>query len=188
MAKLIYATLASLDGYVNDEHGRFDWAFPDDEVHAFFNDLTRSAGTHLYGRRMYEVMHVWDGVDADGDERPVIRDFAAIWQAADKVVYSSTLEEVSTARTRIERSFDPEAVRRMKDEAAADLSIGGPTLARAAFAAGLVDEIHLVLAPVSVGGGTAALPTDLRVDLEPRGERRFAGGMVHLHYACRLSG
>jgi dihydrofolate reductase len=185
MAKLIYATLASLDGYIADEQGNFDWARPDEEVHAFFNDLERPVGTHLYGRRMYDTMRVWEDID---EGPPVIRDFASIWRAADKLVFSTTLETVSTTRTRLEPSFDPDAVRRMKADATADLSIGGATIAGSALAAGLIDEIHLVLAPVVVGAGTAALPTDARVDLELRDERRFAGGMVHLHYACRLSG
>ena len=175
MAKLIYSAIASLDLYVADEQGKWDWAFPDEEVHAFVNDLERPVGTHLYGRRMYEKMVAWETID---DPEPVMRDFARIWRAADKVVYSRTLPEVSSARTRIEREFDPEAVRRTPG----DISIGGPTLAADAFRAGLVDECHLFLHPVVVGGGLRALPSDLRLDLELLDQRRFAGGVVYLHY------
>jgi dihydrofolate reductase len=181
MAKLIYAALTSLDGYVADEDGTFDWAEPDEEVHAFVNDLSRTAGTYLLGRRMYEVLLAWETLDPAG-EPDVIRDYAEIWRATDKVVYSRTLTEPSSARTRIERDFDPDAVRRMKDGGAADLTIGGPDLAAQAFRAGLIDECHLFLAPVIVGGGTRALPSDLRVGLELTDERRFGNGTVHLGY------
>src|SRR4051794_8049907 len=150
MADLIYTAIASLDGYVEDEQGRFDWAQPDEEVHRFVNDLEREVGTHLYGRRMYETMVYWEGPEAIDGQPPVIRDFAEIWRAADKVVYSRTLESPASARTRIERSFDPEAVRRMKDEAKRDLSIGGPELAAEAIGEGLVDELHLFVTPVVV--------------------------------------
>jgi len=175
--RLIYSAIASVDGYVADADGRFDWSAPDEEVHAFVNELERPIGTHLYGRRMYEVLSVWETMD---DEHPVMRDFAEIWRAAEKVVYSRTLERVSTARTRIEREFDPDAVRAMK--ARGDLSVGGPELAGQALRAGLVDECHLLLVPVVVGGGKRALPDGLRLGLELLGERRFAGGVVHLHY------
>jgi dihydrofolate reductase len=186
VAKLIYSTLASLDGYTKDEDGRFDWAKPDEEVHSFFNDLERPVGTHLYGRRMYETMVYWEGPEAMEGQPPFIRDFAEIWRAAEKVVYSRTLEAPSSARTRIERSFDAEAVRRMKDEAERDLAIGGPELAALAFEAGLVDELHLCLVPVAVGGGTPALPAGRRVDLELLDERRFANGTVYLRHRLDL--
>jgi dihydrofolate reductase len=182
MAKLIYMAIASLDGYVADADGKFDWSVPDEEVHAFVNDLARPVGTHLYGRRLYEVMVAWETVDTGADQQPVARDFAEIWQAADKVVYSRTLEAASTARTRIERDFDPEAVRRMKVSAQRDITVGGAELAAAAFRAGLVDECHLLLSPVLVGGGKRALPDDVRLELELLDVRRFGNGAVHLHY------
>jgi dihydrofolate reductase len=172
---LVYSALASLDGYVADADGRFEWAAPDAEVHAFVNDLERGVGTMLLGRRMYEVLAVWETLD---EPEPEMRDFAEIWRAADKVVYSRTLEEVSTARTRIEREFDPEAVRRLDGV----VSIGGPELAAHAFRAGLVDEIHLFLSPILVGGGTAALPDGVRRELELVEERRFGNGFVFLRY------
>ena len=158
MAKLIYSAIASLDGYVADEDGNFDWAAPDEEVHAFVNDLERPVGTYLFGRRMYEVMAVWETATL-ADQPPVMRDFAEIWRSADKVVYSRTLDAVSTPRTRIERDFDPDAVRQLKAEAGRDLGIGGPELAAHALAAGLVDECHLLLTPIVVGGGKRASPT-----------------------------
>jgi dihydrofolate reductase len=185
MGKLIYSALASLDGYVADEGGRFDWAEPDEEVHAFVNDLARPVGTHLYGRRMYEVLVAWETVT---DQTPYIRDFAEIWRAADKVVYSRTLAAPSSARTRIERDFDPEAVRRMKAAAGRDLTVGGPELAAHAFKAGLVDECHLFLAPIVVGGGNQALPDKVRVKLELLDERRFGNGVVYLRYRTRVNG
>ena len=181
MGRLIYMAITSLDGYVADEDGRFEWSAPDEEVHGFVNDLARPVGTQLLGRRMYEVLSAWETMEVEG-EPDVIRDFAAIWRGADKLVYSRTLGTVSTARTRLERELDPEAVRRMKASAQRDLSIGGPELAGAALAAGLVDEIHLLLNPVIVGGGTPALPAGLRLGLELQAERRFAGGVVHLQY------
>lgn len=181
MAKLTYLMLASLDGYVTDEQGRFDWAEPDEDVHTLVNELERSVGTHLYGRRMYEVLAVWETLPLDG-QPSFIRDFAGIWRSADKVVYSSTLETVSSAHTRIERTFDPDAVREMKIAADRDLSVGGPNLAAQAFRAGLVDDIHLFLAPVSVGGGTPALPEGVRLDLELMDERRFDGGFVYVRH------
>ncbi len=175
MGRLIYAAIASLDGYVADEQGRWDWSVPSDEVHEFVNDLMRPARTHLYGRRMYEVLVAWETMD---DPAPAMRDYAQLWRAAEKVVYSTTLEEPSSARTRIERRFDPGAVRELK--AAGDCSIAGPGLAGQAFAAGLVDEVELFLSPVIVGGGTPALPDGVRLDLELVDERRFANGVVHL--------
>jgi len=185
MAKLIYSAIASLDGYVADEDGNFDWAVPDEEVLAFINDLDRPIGTHLYGRRMYETMRGWETDPTLADQSPLMRDFAEIWQAADKIVYSKTLEEVSTARTRIERDFDPEAVRRMKAAAGRDLLVGGPNLAAHAIKAGLVDEYHMFVTPIVVGGGKQSLPNGARVKLELLDERRFGNGMVHLHYRTR---
>jgi dihydrofolate reductase len=182
MAKLIYSAIASLDGYVADEHRKFDWAAPDEEVHAFVNDLERPVGTYLYGRRMYEVMAAWETID---DPHTVMRDFAEIWRAADKVVYSRTLETPTSARTRIERDFDPEAVRRMKATAGSDIAVGGPELAGQAIAAGLVDELHLFVTPVVVGGGTRSLPNNVRVNLELLEEHRFGNGVVHLNYGLR---
>ena len=179
MGHLIYTAIASLDGYVADADGRFDWSAPDEEVHAFVNDLERPVGTQLLGRRMYEVLSVWETMDVEG-EPDVMRDFAEIWRGSDKVVYSRTLESVATARTRLAREFDAEEVRSLK--ARHDLGIGGPAPAAEAFAAGLVDDIHLFLCPVIVGGGTPALPPGVRLQLELQGERRFAGGVVQLHY------
>jgi dihydrofolate reductase len=184
MAKLIYLAITSLDGYVADEDGKFDWGEPDEQVHAFVNDLARPIGTHLLGRRMYEVMVAWETISL-ADQPPHIRDFAEIWHAADKVVYSKTLQTVSSARTRIERGFDPEAVRKMKEAAERDLSVAGPELAAQAFEAGLVDELHLFVAPIVVGGGKQSLPDRVRVGLELLDERRFGNGMVHLRYRSR---
>jgi dihydrofolate reductase len=181
MAKLIYSAITSLDGYVADGEGNFDWAAPDEEVHTFVNDVERSVGTYLFGRRMYEVMVAWETMPL-GDQPPVVRDFAEIWRAADKVVYSKTLQTVSSARTRTERDFDAEAVRRMKVTARRDISVGGPNLAAQAIEAGLVDECHLYFTPIVVGGGTRSLPNDVRVKLELLNERRFGNGVVHLHY------
>ena len=183
MAKLIYSAITSLDGYVADEAGKFDWAAPDAELHAFVNDLERPIGTYLYGRRMYEVMQYWETADSLPDEPPVVLDFARLWQAAEKIVYSRTLTTASTARTRIERVFDPEAVRQLKASAGADISVGGPTLAAEALRAGLVDECHLFLTPVLVGGGIPSLPDHVRLDLELLDQPRLFGkGVVHLHY------
>jgi dihydrofolate reductase len=182
MAKLIYSAIASLDGYVEDEQGKFDWAAPDEEVHAFVNDLERPVGTHLYGRRMYETLVYWETADTGPDQPAVIRDWAAIWRGAEKIVYSRTLDEVSSARTRIEREFGPEQIRQLKRDAGADLSIGGAELAGQAIAAGLVDECHLILHPVLVGGGKSALPSGVRAQLELLDERRFAGGVAYLGY------
>ena len=182
MGKLIYTAITSLDGCIEDEDGRFDWAAPDEEVHAFVNDLERGVGTNLYGRRMYETMVGWETDPSLAEQSPVMRDFATIWQAADKVVYSTTLETVSTARTRIERDFQPDAVRAMKALAEQDLSVGGANLAAHAFGAGLVDECHLFLVPVVVGGGKRSLPEGTRMNLELIDERRFGNGTVHLRY------
>jgi dihydrofolate reductase len=179
VARLIYSAIASLDGYVADEDGRWDWSVPDAEVHAAVNDLTRPAGTHLLGRRMYDVLVAWETIE---DDEPEIRDFAELWRGADKVVYSRTLAEPRSARTRIEREFVPEAIRAMKAEAERDLYIAGPELAAQAFAAGLVDDCHLFLSPVIVGGGKRALPDGVQVRLELAGERRFGNGVVHLAY------
>ena len=181
MAELIYSTIASLDGSIADEDGNFDWAEPDDEVHSFGNDLERPIGTHLYGRRMYEVMVAWETMDL-ADQPRFIRDFAEIWRAADKIVYSTTLGTVSSARTRIERSFDPRAVRQMKASAAHNISIGGSGLAAQAFTAGLIDECHLFVMPMVVGGGTRSLPDGVRVQLQLVDERRFGNGTVYLRY------
>jgi dihydrofolate reductase len=179
---LIYSAIASLDGYVEDEHGKFDWAAPDEEVHAFVNDLERPVGTYLYGRRMYDTMVVWETVE---DERPVIADYAEIWRAAEKVVYSRSLEAVSSARTRIERDFDPEEVRRLKESARADLTVGGAELAGQAIEAGLVDEYRLLVVPVLVGGGKRAFPDGVRLELELRETLGFDSGAVYLRYRPR---
>ena len=182
MAKLIYAFNTSLDGYVKDEEGNFDWTEPDEEVHTFFNELERTIGTSLYGRRMYETMRVWQDPEGLEEQDAYIREYAEIWQDADKIVYSRTLEEPTTPRTRIESEFDPAAVRELKETAAADLSVGGAELGAEALRAGLVDEFHQVIHPVIVGGGTPWLPDGLRLDLELLDERRFVNGTVHLHY------
>jgi len=185
MAMLTYAAITSLDGYIEDAEGRFNWAAPDAEVHAFVNDLERPVGTHLYGRRMYETMAVWQTVGDEPGVSAAEADFAEVWRGRDKVVYSRTLDAVSTPRTRLEREFDPEAVRRMKEAADRDLSVGGPGLAQHAFRAGLVDEVHLFVFPVVVGGGKAGLPRDVRVELELLDVRRFGNGVVHLHHRTR---
>ena len=184
MAKLISSAITSLDGYIEDEDGNFDWAAPDEEVHAFVNDLERPVGTYLYGRRMYELMVYWETAHTVADH-PVEQDYAQIWQAAEKVVYSKTLETASSARTRIERAFDPDAIRQMKASAERDIGVGGPDLAAQAFGAGLVDECHLFVAPIVVGGGKPALPEGVRVKLELLDERSFGNGMAYLHYGTR---
>ncbi len=185
MPKLIYSTIASLDGFVADAGGDFGWAAPDEEVHAFVNDLERGIGTCLYGRRMYDVMRYWESDESEADRSQVSRDFRAIWQAADKVVYSTTLDAVSTGRTRLSPRFRADEVRRLKAGSDRDLSIGGPGLAGQALAAGLVDELHMIVVPHLVGGGTRALPEGLRTGLTLLDQRRFASGVVHLHYAVR---
>jgi dihydrofolate reductase len=182
MGKLIYSAIESLDGYIEDADGNFDWAAPDEEVHTFVNDLSRPVGTFLLGRRMYETLVYWETAHTVPELSSIEQDFAEIWRAADKVVYSETLESASSAQTRIERNFDPEAARQMKESAARDLAIGGPDLAAQAIKAGLVDEFHLFVTPIVVGGGKRSLPGDVRVRLELLDERRFAGGVVHLRY------
>jgi dihydrofolate reductase len=186
MAQLIYSAIASLDGYVEDQQGNFDWAAPDSEVHAFVNELERPIGTYLYGRRMYETMAFWEGVNASTDQAAETREFAEIWRAAEKIVYSRTLQTVSSTRTRIERDLDPDVVRRLKQTAEADITIGGAELAGQALALGLVDECHLFLGPILVGGGKRALPHNVHAQLELLDERRFQSGVVHLRY--RLGG
>ena len=182
MAKLIYISNVSLDGFIEDSQGNFNWTAPSDEVFAFITDLVRSVGTYLYGRRMYETMAVWETDPALAAQSELMGNFADVWQAADKVVYSTTLDSVASARTRIEPAFDPDAVRAMTAAADRDLSIGGPHLAAQALRAGLVDECHLFLHPIAVGGGTRALPDGVRIGLELLDERRFGSGVVHLHY------
>jgi dihydrofolate reductase len=177
--KLIYSAIASLDGYVADDEGKWDWSIPDDEVHRAVNELERPIGTYLYGRRMYEVLAVWETIESD---EPAMSDYAQIWRRADKIVFSRTLAEATTARTTLEREFDPDAIRTIKAGAERDLTVGGAELAAQALRAGLVDELNLFLSPVIVGGGTPALPSDVRVDLHLLDERRFANGVVHLQY------
>ena len=182
MARLIYSAITSLDGYIEDDEGKFDWAAPDEEVHAFVNDLERPIGTYLYGRRMYETMVFWETLSTEADEPAVIRDYGGIWRAAEKIVYSRALQRVSSARTRIEREFDRDAVRRLKQSSGADIAVGGAELAGQAIAAGLVDECHLFLNPILVGGGKRALPDQVHARLQLLDERRFGNGVVHLHY------
>lgn len=182
MARLIYSAIASLDGYVEDADGGFGWAAPDEEVHAFVNELERPVGTYLYGRRMYETMRFWETTPSGDDESPVVLAYAELWQAADKVVFSRTLADAPTARTRLEREFDLDLVARLKRTAKGDLSVGGAELAGQALQAGLVDELHLIVAPTLVGGGKRALPSGVRARLELTDCRRFAGGFAHLSY------
>jgi dihydrofolate reductase len=181
MGKLIYSAIGSLDGYFEDAGGRFDWAAPDEEVHAFVNDLERPIGTYLYGRRMYETMVFWETASTAG-EPPMFGDYAEIWRAAEKLVYSRTLQTPSSARTRIEREFDPDTVRQLKLSSTADISIGGGDLAGQAIGVGLVDECHLFVCPIVIGGGKRTLPDNVRAQLELLNERRFKNGVVHLHY------
>jgi dihydrofolate reductase len=182
IGKLIYSALASLDGYVADENGNFDWAMPDEEVHAFVNDLERDVGTHLYGRRMYEVMKVWEGDEILEGQPVEMRDYAEVWRAADKIVFSRSLEEVETSRTRLERAFEPAAIQELKESEERDISIGGSELAGQALEAGLVDEIHLLLSPVVVGAGKPALPIQKHLSLGLQEHRSFGNGTVYLHY------
>lgn len=182
MARLIYTGITSLDGYIADEEGTFDWAVPDEEVHAYINELEKPIGTYLYGRRMYELMKGWDSPESLPDQSAVTLEFARIWREADKIVYSTTLESAPTGRTRIERDFDPEVVREMKEHADGDLSVSGPELAAHAIREGLVDEWHMFIAPVIVGGGKPHFPGSSRQRLALLHEHRFSGGMVHLHY------
>jgi dihydrofolate reductase len=185
MAKLIYSAIASLDGYTADDDGNFDWAAPDEDVHAFVNDLERPIGTYLYGRRMYDVMAYWETAHTLPDQSAVEQDYARIWRAADKVVYSRTLATVPSERTRIERDFDPDAVRQMKESADHDIGVGGPELAAEALRAGLVDELQLFLNPVVVGGGSRALPEQVHLQLDLLDEHRFSNGVVYLRYGVR---
>jgi dihydrofolate reductase len=182
MAKLIYVSNVSLDGYIEDEHGSFDWTAPDDELFAFITDLVRPVGTYLYGRRMYDTMAPWETDPVLAAQSELMADFANVWQAADKVVYSTTLDAVSTAKTRLEHDFDPVSVREMKDSATSDLTVGGAHLAAHALKAGLVDECHLFIRPVLVGGGKPALPNDTRAELELLDDRRLGNGVVYLRY------
>ena len=185
MAKLIYTAISSLDGYVADAEGNFDWSAPDEEVHRFVNALERPIGTYLLGRRMYEVLRYWETAPTGNDELSAEQEYARIWQTMDKIVYSASLDRVSTGKTRIEREFEPEAIKHLKTTATRDASVGGPTLAAQALKLGLVDECHLFLSPVVVGGGNPALPENVRLGLELLDERRFANGVVHLHYRVR---
>ena len=187
MAKLIYAAIASLDGYIEDEEGKFDWGVPDEEVHAFINDLERPIGTRLYGRRMYETMVFWETASPEADEPAEFGDYAGLWRATDKVVYSRTLQTVSSSRTRIERELDQDAVRRLKQTSGGDIAVGGADLAGQAIGAGLVDECHLFLCPIVLGGGKRALPDNVRAQLELLDQRRFRNGVVHLHYRVGVS-
>jgi dihydrofolate reductase len=182
MARLIYSAIMSLDGYIADADGDFEWAAPDEEVFAFVNELERPVGAYLYGRRMYETMRYWETADTLPDQSAVSLDFARIWQAADKIVYSATLQAPDTARTRVERDFDPDQVRKLKEAADRDLTVGGAYLAAQAIAAGLVDEYQLFLVPAVVGGGTRALPDQVRLNLALAEEREFGGGTVYLCY------
>jgi dihydrofolate reductase len=185
MAKLIYPAITSLDGYIEDAQGSFDWAEPDAEVHTYINDLQQPVGTELYGRRMYETMAVWETMGDEPGLPAEAKGFAELWRGLDKVVYSRTLDSVTTSRTRLEREFDPDAVRRLKESADGDVTIAGPGLAQHAFRAGLVDEVHLFVCPVVVGGGKPGLPRDARLDLELVDEQRFGSGVVHLRYRTR---
>jgi dihydrofolate reductase len=186
MVKLVYAAITSLDGCSADENGTFDWAAPNPEVFAFINDLERDVGTYLYGRRMYETMVYWETFEATDDDSEIERDFSDIWKSADKVVYSTTLETTSSSKTWIERTFDPEAVRRMKSSAERDITVAGANLAQQAMAAGLIDEIHLFLKPVTVGGGTSAIPHPFFSNTELLAMDRFSDGFVHLHYRMTI--
>ena len=182
MAKLIYSAIASADGYVEDATGRFDWAAPDEQVHRFVNDLERPVGTYLYGRRMYETMLYWETAHTVPGQPPSVREFTGIWQAAEKIVFSKTIQSVSSARTRIERDFDPRMVRELKSATGHDMTVGGADLAGQALKAGLVDELQLFLVPIVVGGGKRALPNGVRTDLELLDTQRFASGAVYLRY------
>ena len=182
MAKLIYVSNVSLNGYTEDEHGSFNWTAPDDELFAFITDLVRPVGTYLYGRRMYDTMALWETDPALAAQSELMADFADVWQGAEKVVYSTTLAATSTAKTRLEHNFDPASVRDLKASASSDLTIGGPHLAAQALKAGLVDECHLFIHPVLMGGGKPALPSDTRADLELLDDRRLGNGVVYLRY------
>jgi dihydrofolate reductase len=185
MAHLIYSAISSLDGYIEDRDGNFNWAMPDEEVHTFINDLERTAGIYLYGRRMYETMMVWETDPNLAADSPLTQDFAQIWQAATKIVYSKSLAAASTRNTQIERNFNPEAIKQLKKTVQQDISIGGPELAAHAFQSGLIDECHLFLTPIIVGGGKPSLPDNVRLELELLAERRFSNGTVYLRYRTR---
>ena len=185
MGKLIYAMITSLDGFVSNPDGNFGWGAPEEESHEFINQLMRSIGTHLYGRRMYETMVYWETTHTEPDQRPFILEYARLWRAANKIVYSATLNAVASERTRIERTFDPEAVRQLKAESDLDLAVNGPHLAAQAIRAGLVDEYQLFVGPAIVGGGNPFFPDDVRVDLELLDERRFGNGVVYLRYGVK---
>jgi dihydrofolate reductase len=185
MAKLIYDAGTSLDGYVADETGNFNWAELDEEVYAFINSRERQIGTYLFGRKMYETMAVWETPEVLPNLTPAAREYVAIWQAAEKIVYSTTLQTVSTAKTRLEREFDADVVRELKAGATRDIAVGGPTLAAHAIRAGLVDEYDLLIAPIIVGGGNPYLPGKVAVKLELLAERRFANGLVHVRYRAK---
>jgi dihydrofolate reductase len=188
MARLIFSAIMSLDGYIEDEEGNFDWGAPDEEVHSFVNDLERPVGTYLYGRQMYETMVYWETAHALADQPHCVRDFTEIWQAADKIVYSTSLETVSSAKTRLEREFDPRVIQEMKSTQERDITVGGPNLAAQAFNAGFVDECQLFLMPVVVGGGKSALPDNVRLELELLSERHFRSGVVFLQYRTSVAG
>jgi dihydrofolate reductase len=182
MGRLVYTGITSLDGYIADESGSFDWSMPDEEVHSFINDQERAFGTYLYGRRLYEVMVAWETMDAVPDQPVSIREYTRIWRAAEKIVFSSTLPAVSSERTAIERVFDPDAIRALKRDSTADLTIGGAELAGHALAAGLVDELRIFVSPAIVGGGARLLPDGLRLDLRLVDERRFDNGVIYASY------
>jgi len=185
MAHLLYSAISSLDGYIEDRDGNFDWAAPDEEVHRFINNLERTAETYLYGRRMYETMMVWETDPSLAADSPLTQDFAEIWQAANKIVYSKTLAAASTRKTQIERNFNPEAIQQLKKNAQHDFVIGGPELAAHAFRFGLIDECHLFLIPILVGGGKSAIPDNVRLELELLVEQRFTNGTVYLRYRTK---
>ncbi len=187
MAKLIFFAITSLDGYMEDAEGRFDWGAPDEEVSSFVNGLERSIGTSLFGRRMYEVMVYWESVGPSDLETQAERDFAELWRSQDKIVYSASLDTVSSAKTRLERTFDPSMIEKMKSSQERDIAVGGPNLAGQAFKAGLVDEYHLVLMPIILGGGKPALPSNVRLELELLNERRFSSGVVFLQYRTSVA-
>lgn len=188
MAKLIYSAITSLDGFIEDEEGNFEWGAPDEEVHSFVNDMVRPVGAYLYGRRMYDTMVYWETAQTVPDQPPCVRDFTALWQAADKIVFSKSLQTVSSDKTRIEREFDPRAILEMKAASERDITVGGPDLAAQAFKAGLVDECHLYLTPVVVGGGKPSLPRNIRLELDLLSERCFRSGVVFLHYRTSMPG
>ena len=187
MARLIYTAIASLDGYIEGKDGKFDWSAPDEEVHTFVNQLGKSIGTYLLGRRMYETLVYWETAHTLADQSSVEYEYAQVWRNADKVVYSTTLESVSSERTRLEREFDLDSVRQMKEQLDRDISVSGPNLAAHAIRAGLVDDYQLFLNPVVIGGGKKALPDDVRLDLELQDERRFGNGVIYLHYRTKAS-